>query len=134
MVKLIRFDDQNVSEDDIETYQLVVETARRFSVDPSMSIEAENFFSELVTQYEGDKAGLVDWLEEQIPQYFVAIGERPRWLQNPEWPFADGRPMIFAGQIDWKHEEIPPEVFHDNTSLYVFIGRKTRPVVVIQQV
>ncbi len=43
--------------------------------------------------------------------------------------------MIFAGQIDLstQGEGIVSELYHDDTSLYVFVGRKTPPVVIVQQ-
>jgi hypothetical protein len=79
-----------------------------------------------------DDTNVVAWLESSIPQHFLALRKRPEWLQNPEWPFADGKPMIFVGQIDLPKADAP-NVFHDDTSLYVFVGAKTRPEVVIQQ-
>lgn len=135
MVKLIHFDDEDVNDTDLEIYGLVVKVASRYGVDPLMSRSSEEFFGNLLAQYSGDLDSLAAWLEEQIPKHFVAVGERPRWIQNPEWPFADGQPMIFVGQIDMpaQPEGMATELFHDDTSLYVFIGRKVQPVVVTQQ-
>jgi hypothetical protein len=98
-------------------------------------MRSEEFFRNLLAQYTGHADNLAAWLEQQNPRHFIALGDRPRWIQNPEWPFSDGRPLVFAGQIDvsTQHGGIAAEIYHDDTSLYVFIGRGVQPVIVIQQ-
>ena len=123
--------------DDEKTYLMLLELCKDYSVDPSTSVETEDFFRDLLAQYSGDSnpTRIAIWLERQITQHFIAIGIRPRWIQNPEWPFANGKPMIFAGQIDLsvQNGEVVSQIFHDDTSLYVFIGQKVQPKVIIQQ-
>ncbi len=135
MVKLMHFDDPKNTDADREIYSLVAEVAREYGADPTVPIESEEFFRNLLANYDGPIEGLQEWLAEQLPKYFIAIGERPRWLQGAEWPFDNGSPMVFVGQIDIlaESENFPAELFHDTTSFYVFIGRKYPPVVVIQQ-
>lgn len=123
--------------DDVETYTLLLQVCQRYHLDPSSSLAAEDFFRELLAQYSGsaDTASVVQWLDKQVPYHFPAIKERPRWLQNPEWPFMGAKPMIFAGQIDVtkSSQKGALNVFHDDTSLYVFVGHKIPPVVIVQQ-
>jgi hypothetical protein len=122
--------------DDYEIYMMLVDVCKTYAVCPSSSLESENFFRHLLTQYaeEADPANISQWLQEQITKYFIAVGERPKWIQNPEWPFADGKPMIFVGQIDLSvQNEVVSKIYHDDTSLYLFVGQKVRPVVIIQQ-
>jgi hypothetical protein len=124
--------------DDPKTYKLLLEVCSRYKVDPSSSLEAETFFRKLLSQYDknSDPEKIVVWLEEQISHQFVAIGERPRWMQGFDWPFVDKKPMIFAGQIDISVSDergVASEIFHDNTSLYVFIRPKGSSVVILQQ-
>lgn len=123
--------------DDPTTYLLLLEVSKHYAVDPSMSIEAEDFFRKLLTQYAGkpNPTSITTWLEEQIPQYFAVIGERPRWIQSPQWPFEEGNPMIFVDQIDLspQSKKIISTIYHDDTSLYIFIGQKVQPVVIVQQ-
>lgn len=135
MVKLIRFDDEDANSADVDRYLLVVEVAQRYGVHPSMSTDSERFFGQLLEQFTGDSNNLPAWLEERILRDFVAVNERPRWIQNPEWPFSDGNPMIFAGQIDLtaQQEGLSAVQFHDDTSLYIFIDKKGQTRVVIQQ-
>jgi hypothetical protein len=122
--------------DDLNTYLVLVSVAQKHGVDPSSSLEAEAFFRELLQQYPGsvdDDEEIVRWLDEQIQRHFLSFGSRPAWIQAPEWPFTNGMPMVFAGQIDISVKDLPFPFFHDDTSLYVFVGTKVVPVVVIQQ-
>ncbi|MGB5051543.1 MAG: hypothetical protein WBO46_21530 [Caldilineaceae bacterium] len=123
--------------EDYDTYMLLVEAGQKYAVFPSASLESEDFFRNLLAHYEGslDPTSVVSWLEQEISHSFIALGEYPRWIQNPEWPLVGGKPMIFAGQIDLSVQAggATAELFHDDTSLYVFIGRKVPPVVVMQQ-
>jgi hypothetical protein len=123
--------------DDLEIYTMLLEVCKGYGVDPSTSLETEDFFRKLLAHYSGEKepTRIASWLKEQILQHFVAVSERPRWIQAPQWPFEGEEPMIFAGQIDLsvRNEGIISQIYHDNTSLYVFIGRRSRPMVVVQQ-
>ncbi|MBO0857066.1 MAG: hypothetical protein J2P21_01145 [Chloracidobacterium sp.] len=125
--------------DDIETYKykLLLKVSKPHSVDPSSSIEADEYFKKLLSSYTGDndQSAIIDWLDRQIAERFIAIGDRPRWIQDPGWPFANNEPLIFVGQIDVsaKDNKVVSSLYHNDTSLYVFIGRNTKPVVVIQQ-
>lgn len=123
--------------DDEDTYNLILSVCRPFGVDPSVPIESEAFFRKLLTHYSGnsDDASISGWLRQEIEKHFIALGARPRWIQSPEWPFANGEPMIFVGQIDLSVQEGKPAAgfFHDDTSLYVFVGKKVPPVVIMQQ-
>ena len=136
MVNLKSFDDPTLSGSDLQIYLLVAEVANRYGVDSSNSVEAEAFFHTLLLEYEGASNDLESWLDQQIPRYFHCLSEPPRWIQGAAWPFVQGQPMIFAGQIDLnktEREKLSPTLFHDDTSLYVFLARGVPPVVVIQQ-
>ncbi len=123
--------------DDSEIYELLLTICAQYQVDPSASIESENFFRNLLAQYKSssDIESLSKWLSEQIDHWFVALGKRPKWVQSSEWQFLDGIPAVFVGQIDVSTEdnERASKVFHDDTSFYVFIGKKKPPIVIMQQ-
>lgn len=116
---------------------LLTAICHEYSVSPFVPFESEIFFRELLTHYsdDPDEASISRWLRQEVEKYFVALSERPRWVQSPEWPFANGKPMIFVSQIDLSVHPGKPiaEFFHDDTSLYVFVGKKVSPVVIIQQ-
>lgn len=123
--------------DNLETYLLLVKTCSRYQVDPSSSIESETFFRTLLSQYNGpiDEDHLVAWLEKQLAGNFLAVKDRPRWIQGADWPFADGKPMFFVGQIDIQVStgSQASQFFHDDTSFYVFKQKKGPSKVIVQQ-
>lgn len=118
-------------------YELLLKVCSPYGVDPSSSVEAENFFRKLLEQYTGDTAPdhLSSWLSNQITEHFYALASRPRWIQSPNWPVKDGIPMVFVGQIDIsvKGTGTAMKIFHDDTSFYVFVDRQGRPKVIVQQ-
>lgn len=124
---MLNFDHDN-------TYFLLISICKEFGVDPSTSIESEEYFRELLKNYTGhdDEASIRFWLREKVSQNFVSITERPNWIQGSEWPVVEGKPLMFVGQIDI---DVPNDagVFHDATSFYVFTDSHTTPVVVMQQ-
>ncbi len=123
--------------DDIETYELLIAVCSRHNIEPSMSVESEAFFRNLLTEYAGsvDKESISAWLDQEIAKQFIALNGRPRWIQSPEWPIVDGTPAIFVGQVDvsLKGSEAASKVFHDDTSFYIFVIKKRPPIVVMQQ-
>ena len=136
MINLKNFDDPTISEADLQIYLLVVDVANRYGVDPSSSVEAEAFFHNLLREYTGASNDLESWLDQEMRRHFHWLSAPPRWIQGAEWPFAEGQPMIFAGQIDLnkaEREKVSPTLFHDDTALYIFLARGLLPVVVIQQ-
>jgi hypothetical protein len=123
--------------DDLDTYSALLRVCKRYAVHPSSSLAAEEFFRGLLEEFDrtGDKESLENWLDQRLPQLFSAVGERPRWIQDPAWPFSSGKPMIFIGQIDCsiEHESVAASVLHDDSAFYIFIAEKAVPVVVVQQ-
>lgn len=126
------------SDDDVRL--LVDNVCHIYGTNAFVSPEADVFFQHLLDQYQGqqdDYESLKKWLHKKIPEVFVALGERPKWIQDARWPFFEGEPMIFVGQIDISVQGDNPalKMFHDDTSFYVFINRTGVRVteVIIQQ-
>ena len=86
----------------------------RYGARPDVPIAAEEFFTELVARFD-DRNALRRHLEERAAGWFRCLGERPDWIQSPEWPWSGGKPMVFVGSID-----APPGTFHDEARFYVF--------------
>lgn len=99
-----------------------------FGVDYANSTALEEFLVNLVDDFsrQNSDTDLEKWLREQIPTHFIALNKRPKWLQEPEWPMSNGRPMIFVGQIDIEDES------GSATSYYVFTLPREKPIVIIQ--
>ena len=119
--------------DDISTYSLILNICSRYQVDPSSSIKMEDYFRSLLKQFQGnpEKAQIESWLEEQLSHSFISVDNPPRWIQNAEWPIVNGEPMQFVGQIDViANEGSAAQMFHDDTSFYIFVAAKVNPVVI----
>jgi hypothetical protein len=117
--------------DDITTYKLLIRACNEKGASPSSSIEMEDFFRNLLKTY-GGEVELTDWLRRKVAENFRTLGVIPKWLQNSEWPIKNNRPMIFVGQIDVLGS-LAPDLFHDDTSFYLFILPEEEPVVIEQQ-
>lgn len=88
----------------------------------TVPIESEEFFSEIVEHFTGTKEDLLLFIQSNIKSWFVFVHSEPNWIQNPEWKFFNGKPMVFVGQIPISKEQ---GLFHDDASFYVFWDPKT---------
>lgn len=100
-----------------ELLGLLMEAGGALGVDPLSSPESESYFSRLLSGYSGSLEGLGDYLTQAVARDFRAMGERPRWMQAAEWPFHNGRPMVFVGQLD---AAVRRDGFSYWTAFYVF--------------
>jgi hypothetical protein len=111
----------------------VLEVCSEYQVD----INYPEYFDDLLAQYNGphNQEDIANWLRAQIPDLFRVVGDRPHWIQEPDWPFHDGEPMIFLGQVDVNVNDQPPEerIYHDDTSLYLFKARHGKEITVVMQ-
>lgn len=60
------------------------------------------------------------WLAERIEPMFKCVDERPNWICDPEWPYEDGKPMIFIKQISVSDRDDLRGKLTVDTELYVF--------------
>ena len=123
--------------DDQTVYGTLLQVCGPLGVDPTASIEAEAYFRKLLMSYEGNSAdpAFESWLQQELAGRFLTLTGTPNWLQSGEWPFVDGEPLIFAGQLDYSldNNAFAAQLFHDDTAIYVFIGKKIPSVVIMQQ-
>lgn len=84
--------------DDI--FELLLELGNKIGIDPSASVESENYFCELLENYCGNKNEIREYFESAIKKDFQVMKEKPRWIQGYDWQFNKGKPMIFVGQLD----------------------------------
>jgi len=122
--------------DNLEIYTLLLKICKKYSVDPSSSLNAESFFRTLLAEYSGkfDSLEIAQWLEEKVANSFICMKDRPKWIQSSEWPFDNNHPVIFIGQIDVSVDEKPlMQIFHDATSFYLFINNKGETTIITQQ-
>jgi len=112
--------------EDSETFSLICKLCWRYAIDPgspdpNWNGDRENYFRKLLAEYDGplDKKSLTVYLNKHLAEDFIAYKRRPRWIQSAEWPFYNGKPMIFVGQIDIPKTASKGD-FHDDTSFYIF--------------
>ena len=123
--------------DDQIVFRTLLRICGPLGINPTMSLECEAYFRKLLMGYAGSSPDptFESWLEQELAGRFLTLAGTPNWLQGDEWPFVNGEPLIFAGQIDYCLDDNPvaAQLFHDDTSIYVFIGKKIPPVVIMQQ-
>jgi hypothetical protein len=126
-----------VNFDNPKVYSLLIEVCKSNEIDPSSSLEAEQFFRDLLKQYPSEYSynELKPWLDQQIKANFIVLTKKPSWIQNADWVFIDGKPATFVGQFNLPFNENSEtaKVFHSDVAFYLFIGQKGPPVVRMQQ-
>lgn len=68
-----------------------------------------------------------DWCKMRINEKFIYDDKPPMWLQNPEWPIVNGKPLVFRYQTS----EI--EDFSITKIKYFFYNPETSEEVTIEQ-
>lgn len=68
---------------------------------PITDLDSE--FLKLLKSYGGSStdAAFEPWLEQELAGRYLGLPGIPNWLQGAGWPFANGAPLMFAGQIDY---------------------------------
>ena len=67
----------------------------------------------------------IKWCKNKIKEYFKYDKTPPRWVQSPEWPVVDGKPLVFKGQ---SKEKIDDECVH-----FCFYDPDTKQETVVTQ-
>lgn len=55
-------------------------------------------------------------IKDRLKELFKYLDKPPKWIQSPDWPIRDGKPLIFIGQLSVD----APELFHDRGAAYLF--------------
>lgn len=113
--------DTYTSEIPDDILEILLELCKEAGVDPLSSMESEAYFCELIKKYSGNKSEIRQYFEKMIKREFKFMKERPVWIQGKEWQFYNGKPMIFAGQID---TFVNKNGFSYGISFYVFWDSK----------
>ena len=100
---------------------------RRCGVRPDVPLEAEAFTRELLRNYKGGRDTLANWYGEQLELNYRSLDDPPEWIQDPEWAFDGGRPMVFVGQLERTVDR------HGTLVFYIFWNPKTGATKVVTQ-
>jgi len=89
------------------------------------------FIEKYITPKESSmtKKEIKTYMRMKFKEYFQFDKKPPKWIQNPEWPIIDDKPLFFVGQFEIKDSNI----YHDNGSIYLFIDLDTEKITTITQ-
>jgi hypothetical protein len=117
---------EGIIEDFLKKAEVVFHPAKRFGsihrlilkgvpeyLDPPLE-----FMTEKVVPLDSDlsDAKKTKLIKERLKEYFKYVDKPPKWIQSPDWPIRDGKPLIFVGQLSID----APELFHDKGAAYLF--------------
>ena len=83
----------------------------------NVPIESHQFYERLWREFHGSREDFLGYVRKNVSDWYTVMSVSPNWIQEAEWPFSDGRPMIFVGQVDIKG---PSAWFHDDASFFLF--------------
>ena len=49
-------------------------------------------------------------IKQRLKEYFKYVDKPPKWIQSPDWPIRDGKPLVFIGQLSIDAAELPAPV------------------------
>ena len=99
-------------------------------IQPSwLEIEDEDFLLNIInsTPQNFNKNQKIKYCREKIKSLFKYENKPPKWLQNPEWPIVNGKPLIFQYQTGDVDDQLVPLI------QYYFYNPDTNENTVITQ-
>jgi hypothetical protein len=78
---------------------------------------------------EKSRTALKKEIKQRFKELFKFHKRPPRWIQSPDWPIKNYKPLFFIGQLEIKD----CEYFHDNGAVYIFTDLDTGEDVAIKQ-
>ncbi|ENI8381868.1 hypothetical protein ABZZ32_002798 [Listeria monocytogenes] len=97
-----------------------------FSVLPKWLDISPNYFSSILNKNTLNTLEKKEQIKKKVKADFKYLKAPPKWLQNPEWKFANGKPLLFIGELD-----IAPE--KNRAKIYVFFNQSDETYHIINQ-
>lgn len=90
-------------------------------------IDDQGMFDKLLAERPKDisKAQQIKWGKERLKELFRYDKTYPRWIQSPEWPIVNGKPLVFSHQRKEKGD--------DERTYYYFYDPETQKETIIEQ-
>ncbi len=98
---------------------------------PDVPIESEGFFEDIANSFQGSKEECLSYIRNHVKNWFRCSNKPPTWIQEAEWQFSNGKPMIFVGQVDVSASS---GLFHDDASFYTFYSPENDEIKTLVQV
>ncbi len=119
----VRYDPDEIDFDG-RAYELAEdEFAASFDMD-----EGGRFVDALYAEYvaAGRPKARGKWLRKRMEVSFACVSARPKWIERHAiWPFFDGRPMMFVGQMDVAGFKMSDGHEIEESVFYVFCAART---------
>lgn len=119
-------DDNNIK------YQLYSKYAEDYtfllSIQPTwLDVDDDSIFKQIISDIPQDlsKSKRVKLGKEKVKSLFKYDKTYPRWIQNPEWPIVNGKPLVFSHQEKAKDGDI--------RTYYYFYDEDTKEQTIIEQ-
>lgn len=92
-----------------------------------VNIEDEQFLQSLIDGVPKDisKAQQKKWLKAKIKNLFCYDKIPPHWIQDPEWPIIQGKPLVFKTQTRLRKD--------DERVFYIFYDSETKEETIVEQ-
>jgi hypothetical protein len=100
-----------------DVYEDALELMAGVGARPDVPLESREFVEAFIAGFRGTREELLAELRRRSVEWFRSLSGVPHWLQEPEWQFNEGRPMIFVGQVDIGKGS---GLFHDDAAIFVF--------------
>ena len=100
----------------------------KLSIQPTyVSIEDEDFLNKIIESAPKDlsKTDQKKWIKDKIKSLFLFDTKPPRWIQEPEWPIVDGKPLVFMKQTK--------ESLNDERVFYTFYNPESGKETIVTQ-
>ena len=85
--------------------------------------EAEEFVSSTYEEYkrQGSPPKVRQWLKKNLKGAYLCVDKPPEWAEgNPNWPYLNGKPMVFITQYAVPQNQITENSLTWDVVLYVF--------------
>lgn len=117
---------------DLEFGAEALDVARRYYKGSFDGDEGEAFLQELYAEFRAQGGKVVTkemraWLRKRLTSVFLCVDKVPKWLDEPEWPYLAGRPMIFLGQMTVPRNTLTEELASPGDEVFVFTARRFEP-------
>jgi hypothetical protein len=92
--------------------------------------EAESFQERIFKEYVAARKpkDVKEWLEERLASEFLSVTVPPVWVEDePSWPFANGRPMVFIAQLSMEKNPVTEQHLAWGEEVYLFGARVPSP-------
>lgn len=93
-------------------YRLILKAVPEY-LDPPLEFMTEKILPHDSGLSDAQKSKVI---KERLKEFFKCLDKPPKWVQNPDWPIRDGKPLVFVGQLAIN----APEMFHDRGAAYLF--------------